>query len=55
MNSYVAEILQRHYDKKRDLENSYFLSELDLSIERRENHFLENDPRLCDPCPFEID
>lgn len=50
MNPYVAELLKRHYDKKRDLENDFFPSELDLDFERRENYFLENDPRSPDAC-----
>ena len=50
MNPYVAELLKRHYEKKRDLENNSPPSELDLLIEQRENYFLENDPRSPDSC-----
>lgn len=50
MNPYVAELLKRHYEKKRNSENDSFPSELDLLIEQRENYFLENDPRSPDSC-----
>ncbi len=50
MNSYIAEVLKRHYEKKARLEDDFSPSELDLLIEQRENYFLENDPRSPDSC-----
>ena len=52
MNPYVAELLKRAYEKKRkrDLEDDFFPSALDLLIEQRENYFFENNPCSPDAC-----